>query len=566
MFRFSNFQISSRTFAALAFVLMVVGCSCVETFADDYGVAGRAVGEPDVLVVCPKRFQPALKKWIEYRTEQGHSIRLLSPAPTSAGVKDQILKIATGGTLKHVFLVGDSGDSLAQHGDLVPTDYVAAKVNLLFGSEPEIATDHTYVDFDQDGIQDLSIGRLPVDSIAEVEQFTERVIKYEADQSDDQQWRRRINLVAGVGGFGRVIDGLIEQTTKQMITDLIPAGYETKMTYGSWSSPYCPDPRQFSDSSIERFNEGCLFWVYIGHGNRHCLDKVFMPDQSHEILNSQTVSKLNCRAGNPIAIFLACYTGANDDPDDCLAETMLRQEKGPIAAICGTRVTMPYAMSLLSLEMVHEFFEGEAQTLGQLMMLAKRRMVNGSDNNQEYRDLIEGMGKTFNPLPGMLKDERLEHVQLIHLVGDPLLRLKRPETIELHSPQRATQGERIEIEGVVGSPGIVTIELAYQRDRLRYRPQRRKDYDSGELSFAQYQKTYEEAQKLVWTTQTINVKKPGAFKTEIVVPSNISGRCVVRAVLNSNSQFAIGSSLIRVDRDASLRNARSESIKVSPTR
>ena len=562
MYRYSLSQfITSLTFTALA----VVGFSNLETFADDHDV-GRVVGQPDVLVVCPERFQPALGKWIEYRTKQGHSIKVLSPAPTAAGVKDQILKIATGGTLKHVFLVGDSGDAQAQNVDLVPTDYVAAKVNVLFGSEPEIATDHTYVDFDQDGIQDLSIGRLPVDSIAEIERFTERVIKYEADQSGDQQWRRRINLVAGVGGFGRVIDGMIERTTKQIITDLVPAGYETKMTYGSWSSPYCPDPRRFSDSSIERFNEGCLFWVYIGHGTRHRLDKVYMPDQSHEILNSQTVTKLKCRAGNPIAVFLACYTGANDDPNDCLAETMLRQERGPIAAICGTRVTMPYAMSLLSLEMVHEFFEGEAQTLGQLMMLAKRRMVNGSDNNQEYRHLIEGMGKTFNPLPGMLKEERLEHVQLIHLVGDPLLRLKRPEKIELHSPRQVTQGERIEVEGVVDSPGDVTIELAYQRDRLRYRPPRRKDYDSGERSFAQYQETYEQAQKLVWTTQTVSVKKAGKFKTEIMVPANISGRCVVRAVLDSGSQFAIGSSLIKVNRDASLRNARSESVKAVPSR
>ena len=565
MFRYSLLQFIAPKFAALIIGLLVAGFSSIESFADDRDV-GQAVDAPDVLVICPQRFQPAMAKWIQYRTKQGHSIEVLSPAPTSAGVKKQIRKVATRKTLKHVFLVGDSGDCFAQDGDLVPTDYVAAKVNVLFGSEPEIATDHTYVDFDDDGIQDLSIGRLPVDSIAEIERFTERVIRYEADQSGSQQWRRRINVVAGVGGFGRVIDGLIEQTTKQIITDLIPAGYETKMTYGSWTSPYCPDPRRFSDSTIERFNEGCLFWVYIGHGDRHRLDKVFMPDQSHDILNSQSVGKLSCREGNPIAVFLACYTGANDDPSDCLAETMLRQEKGPIAAICGTRVTMPYAMSLLSLEMVHEFFQGEAQTLGQLMMVAKRRMVKGSDNNQEYRDLIEGLGKTFNPSPGLLEQERLEHVQLIHLVGDPLLRLKRPETIQLNSPEQATQGERFEIDGVVDSPGNLTIELAYERDRLRYRPPRRKDYDSGEVSFAKYQETYEEAQKLVWTTHTVKLEKAGAFKTEIVVPPNVSGRCVVRAVLNSDSKFAIGSSLIKVKKDSSLRNARSESKQVSPTR
>ena len=565
MFRTSHNQFMVSTLTALVFSLLTVGSFFSESLGDDREV-DRKVGDPNVLVVCPDRFQPAMVRWIQYREQQGYLIKMLSPAPTSAGVKKQIREVAAGGMLKHVFLVGDSGDRLARNRDLVPTDFVPAKVNVLFGSEPEIATDHTYVDFDDDGIQDLSIGRLPVDSIAEIERFTQRVISYEANQSGDQQWRRRINVVTGVGGFGQVIDGLIEQTTKQIITDLIPAGYATKMTCGSWSSPYCPDPRRFSDSSIERFNEGCLFWVYIGHGNRHCLDKVYLPDQSHDILDSEMAAKLNCRSGNPIAIFLACYTGANDDPNDCLAEIMLRQEKGPIAAICGTRVTMPYALSLLSLEMVHEFFEGEAQTLGQLMLVAKRRMVNGSDNNQEYRDLIEGMGKTFSPLPGLLKQERLEHVQLIHLVGDPLLRLKRPEAIKLRSPEEATQGERLQIEGIVDSPGNVTVELAYRRDRLRYRPPRRKDYDSSEASFAQYQQTYEEAQELVWATQTVKVEKAGAFKTEIIVPSNISGRCVVRAVLDSGSKFAIGSSSIKVNRNSSLRNARSDTSKVRPTR
>ena len=540
-------------FALAILGLVLVGGTSSQAHADDK--SDDQAGAPDVLVICPERFQPSMAKWIEYRTKQGYSIKMHSPALTSTGIKKQIRDVASGGSLKHVFLVGDSGDQQARQGDLVPTDYVVAKVNVKFGSEPEIATDHTYVDLDNDGIQDLSIGRLPVDSPAEIEAFTKRVIKYESDDSLDQQWRRRINVVAGVGGFGRVIDGLLEQTTKQIITDLIPAGYETKMTYGSWASPYCPDPRRFSESSIERFNEGCLFWVYIGHGARHRLDKIYLPDQSHEILDSQTVKKLNCRAGNPIAIFLACYTGANDHPQDCLAETMLRQDNGPIAAICGTRVTMPYGMSLLSLEMVHEFFEGDVQTLGELMTVAKRRMVNGSENNQEYRDLIEGMGKTFSPLPELLEQERLEHVQLIHLVGDPLLRLKRPNEIELRSPEKATQGDKFEIEGTVDAPGSLTIELVYQRDRLRYRPPRRKEYDSGERSFAQYQKTYEDAQKLVCTTQTINVSKAGAFKAEINVPKDVSGRCVVRAVLNADSKFAIGSNPIDVKKDSSQRNA-----------
>ncbi|MDG1873366.1 MAG: C25 family cysteine peptidase [Mariniblastus sp.] len=484
----------------------------------------------------------------------------MSPAPSARGIKKQIADAATTGALKHVFLVGDAGDRNARHVDLVPTDYVAAKVNVRFGSEPEIATDHTYADLNDDGIQDLSIGRLPVDSALEVDQFTDRIIKYEAG-SNNEAWRRRVNIVAGVGGFGQLIDGLIEQTTKQILTDLVPSGYATKMTYGSWSSPYCPDPRKFSDVAIKRFNEGCLFWVYIGHGARHQLDQVYLPDQRHRILDGQNVSQLNCQSGNPIAIFLACYTGATDHPNDCLAEKMLRQNNGPIATICGTRVTMPYAMSLLSLEMVHEFFNGEVETLGELTMVAKQRMVEGSDNNREYRELIEGMGQTFSPAPKLLEAERLEHVQLIHLMGDPLLRLKRPQPLFIRAPAVAMAGDKIQIKGMAPHSGKLTIELAYQRDRLRYRPPRRKEYDSSHQSFEQYQQTYEQVQNLVHATKTLAVPNAGELEAEMQIPKGMSGRCVVRAMLISEQGFCLGSSSIDIKK-ASNRSAKHGDTKI----
>lgn len=124
------------------------------TASDDWAIGDLT----DVLVICPDRFQQSMTKWIEYRTKQGYSVGMVSPAPKSSGVKKQIRDVAANGRLKHVFLVGDSGDRNSKHRDLVPTDFIAAKVNVRFGSEPEIATDHTYVDFDDDGIQDLSIG------------------------------------------------------------------------------------------------------------------------------------------------------------------------------------------------------------------------------------------------------------------------------------------------------------------------------------------------------------------------------------------------------------------------
>ncbi|MDA7906091.1 C25 family cysteine peptidase [Mariniblastus sp.] len=502
--------------------------------------------KPDTLVVCPLPFQQAMVKWCGYREQQGHVIKMVEPPASVEALKRTIRQVAKSGSLKHVLIVGDVRGPRGLNNVAVPTDFVEAKVGVLFGSDPEIATDNPYADLNSDGLPDLSIGRIPLDTVAEIENYIARIIKYESP-SQKQQWQRRINFVAGVGGFGSVIDGLIEQTTKTIITDLVPSEYETSMTYGSWCSPFCPDPRRFSEVAISRFNEGCLFWVYIGHGNRTALDRVRMPDRSHLILDNQTVSKLNCIEGSPIALFLACYTGAMDHPVDCLAETMLRQDGGPIAAICGSRVTMPYAMSLLSLEMVHEYFHGKVETLGELTLLSKRRMVKGSANNPKYREMIEGMGKTFSPAPQLLDLERLEHAQLIQLIGDPLLRLKRPESLELQVNPVAVVGDQLQVTGVSPEAGDLMIELAYPRDRFRERPRRRVKYDPSNESLEEYQRTYEKTHDLVWVSKTISIGA-GPFAATLSIPADIRGRCIVRGMLQTADRLAIGSVLIEVSK------------------
>lgn len=501
---------------------------------------------PDTLVICPDAFQPAMRSWVEYRRDQGYRVEVQSPAGSSYSIRQQIRRAAQAGTLQHVVLVGDAVGSPVEANRLVPTDYVRARVNVRFGSEPEIATDNTYADVDGDGQPDLAIGRIPVDSAAELEAYIARVKQYEL-AANSGSWQRRINFVAGVGGFGQLVDKLIEQSTKQMITELIPAEYQTTMTYGSWTSPYCPHPYRFSDTAIERFNEGCLFWCYIGHGSRHRLDHVMLPDGRADILDCQTAPRLAVQAGSPIAIFLACYTSAIDDPQDCLAEEMLRQKRGPIAVIGSTRVAMPYAMSVLSLGMLREYFHGEARTLGDLVLVAKQRMVAAPDSDDEFRQMIDAMGNMFSPEPELLADELREHVQLMHVLGDPLLRLKRPDAIEFAAPERVVAGESISVQGQAPYAGALTVEVCYARDRFRIRPTRRKEYDPDPVALAEYDREYRNAHDLTCVRQSIDVQE-GEFELNVPVPVDASGECHVRLMLQREDRFAMGSHAVTIER------------------
>ena len=537
--------------------LLLFACSlCLSSagIADDKGPIKSA---PDTLVICSVDLQPALQPWLDYRRQQGHRIVVRASQKTSLENRRMIATIAQAGTLRNVVIVGDSSDAWQNPKTLVPTDYVLAKVNVKFGSEPIIATDNPYADLDNDGIPELTIGRIPVDDAQQLKTFIQRIIEYE--QMKPGQWQRKLNLVAGLGGFGGLVDKIIENTTKQILTELVPAGFPTTMTYASRTSPYCPDPNRFSDTAIERFNEGCMFWVYMGHGHRYQLDNFRLPDRKLKILDTSMVSKLNCRNGSPIAVCLSCYTGAHDSHGDCLAETMLRQRGGPISVVCGTRVTMPYAMSVLSVGMMEEYFRGDCSTLGELMLNAKKRMVSIEDDR--WQELLEALGQSFSPLPDLLDAECREHIHLIHLLGDPLLRLKRPGKLGLNVESKAEKllpGSTIAVSGVAPWRGKLRIEVAYQRDRFRKRPSFRKQYEPTAQAFDKMQQEYMDAIDLVCVKNDAMVEA-GKFKFELTLPPGASGRCDIRAVMVADEGMAVDSQPIRIARQS--REARRKQLE-----
>ena len=512
-------------------------------------------GAVDTLVLCSSDLQTALAPWVDYRRRQGHKIAVRFSKSTASENKKLIAEYAKGNQLKTVLLVGDSGDRWRDPRQLVPTEMVQAKVNIHFGSEPKIATDNPYGDLDGDGVPELAVGRLTADSPGELANTIKRIIRYEQGTAS-QLWQRNINLVAGVGGLGRLVDNIVEGTTREMVKELIPAGYQTTMTYGSWTSPFCPDPRRFSETAIGRFNEGCMFWVYCGHGQRDQLDRIMLPDQNHRILDSESVNQLDCRHGSPIAICLACYTGAHDGADDCLAEQMMRQPNGPVAVICGSRVTMPYAMSVLSVEMMNEFFRGECATLGELMMKAKQRMTSRPNAEDNYRQTLDALGKAFSPLPKLIGEECKEHMHLMQLIGDPLTRLRRPnslglriENVEEKDPDDGmpvfSAGEKIKVAGVTELTGNLLVEIAYERGRLRHRPAVRREYDSSDAAFSRMQDDYLKAHDTVCVRKVLDVKS-GTFETELLVPQDCRGACDVRAMLLAPGDVAIGSLPVRI--------------------
>ena len=256
------------------------------------GLSGAGSPSADTAVVCPAEFRAALQPWIEHRRAQGHRIAIISNLHSPDELRSALRRIAAGGRLRYLLLVGDADPRLytddAMRRRSVPGDYTKAVVNLRFGSTDEIATDNTYADLDGDRVPDIAVGRLPCDTADELAAMVDKILAYERS-ADFGPWRRSVHVVAGLGGFGAVADAALEAAAKSLLSEGIAAPYSTTMTYGSWQSPYCPDPRDFNRVTLGRLNEGSLFWVYIGHGQPWMCDEVRVPGGTQTVGAGGTV-------------------------------------------------------------------------------------------------------------------------------------------------------------------------------------------------------------------------------------------------------------------------------------
>lgn len=507
---------------------------------------GASAAGADTAVICPAEFRAALAPWVEHRQSQGHRIEWISNRHSAAALRDEVRRVAAAGRLRYLLIVGDAEPAGRTDAVVrlrcVPAHYAAAEVNVRFGSTAEIATDNRYADLDGDRVPDIAVGRLTCDTAAELDTMVRKILDYERS-ADFGTWRRQVHLVAGLGGFGPLADAVLQASAKTLISQGIPAQYTTTMTYGSWQSPYCPDPRDFRRVTLARLNQGSLFWVYIGHGQQRSVDEVRVPGRMYPILSAADAGELNCRHGAPIACFLSCYSGAYDQPRDCLAEEMLRSPGGPVAVLCGSRVTMPYGMSVLGTELLRECFVEQAETLGDAILQAKRQMMS-TENRGQFRTALDAAAAALSPTAESLDAERAEHLDLFNLLGDPLLRIAYPGQIRVAVAPTATAGQSLSVELSTPLAGRGVVELAVRRDRLTFRPPRRRQFDPSQLSA--YDDVYRLANEPRLTSRAVVLDR-GTTTARLSVPSSARGACHVRVFLAGPAGCAAGAADVRVE-------------------
>ena len=401
------------------------------------------------------------------------------------------------------------------------------------------ASDNPYACVGESRIPDLAVGRFPARDAVELAGFVERTIAYERDVAP-AEWRRDFAFIAGEGRFGPVIDTVLESVFTKIVSEMIPYHFDVDLTYHSATSPYFYPPSRFSDRVVERMNEGALVYTYVGHGSEQSFDG--------QILRVDDVGDVSCEARNPVVFVLACETGHYDNPgQDCIGEALLRRPDGPVAFLGSSRDSQPYANGLLGFGLVLELFSDDRPaTFGETIVAAKRRMVSDPKNPERTR--FDAMATMFLT-PQEMESQRIEHLALYNLLGDPALRLAYPDAAcRIEAPAAATAGAGLEVgvtsKDVPAGRAIVTVEV----DRRRW---------VGEVEAAgPGDAAGSKEERILGNYRTANRKviaraevefDGGAFAVAIDLPAGApTGESYVKVYVEGKEKIAVGSRPIEI--------------------
>ena len=255
------------------------------------------------LVIAKDSLVEAIKPLVDYRAAQGFKVevaKLSEVGTTPQNIKDYIVAAYKKG-LDYVLLVGDPADlPIYKWGDN-PSDYWYACAN---GS---------------DMYADVAIGRICAVNAGEVKVYIEKIMAYEAYDSNGDDWAVKALLTSHLEYAPGKYHGCVEETRKEQ--------YKYKLNF-KVRHGYDGNTNAQILAEIE---EGCGIVAYRGHGSTTAWTGW---NKLGEYLNTTQVKKLN-NDKYPVIFSIACSNAQLDSSTTTLAETYLKHSFGGACAFLG---------------------------------------------------------------------------------------------------------------------------------------------------------------------------------------------------------------------------------------
>ena len=314
----------------------------------------------DLVIISHRDFREALQPLMRLRQSQRLSVVFVDVEDLydefSFGAKDprvirEFLRLAKAQWRtppRVVLLAGDAGVDPRNYlgfgdNDLVPTKLIDTQYL-------ETASDDWFTDFNDDGLPEMAVGRLPVRTKEEAAAVVAKI-----------QWHERPVGMNGAVFVADTREGFDFEAAAREIEGLLPVSMPVHEVFrGRFQSD--GEARQEVLSSID---QGPSLVTYIGHGS--------VGLWRGGILSSDDADGLINGARLPFVVAMTCLNGAfHDLYTRSLAEALLTAPQGGAVAVwASSGLTEPEGQLLMNKELMRLLFNGKSLTLGEATMRAK---------------------------------------------------------------------------------------------------------------------------------------------------------------------------------------------------
>lgn len=413
------------------------------------------------IVVTPPAFRGVLAPLIKQREAQGFKVLILDTS--------EVFSLEQ---LQH----GDGAPLLARLKALAPPGHGPEYV-LLVGVGPTTApvestvpslrggvarmkgqpSDSGYGLPGPDGAATIAVGRFPARTADELAGMVRKTIAFEQTAAP-APWRDRLLLLLGDPGGGLFAEMFVEQELRTDLASLYP-GWEMRTLFNVSSSPfYLARPRDH-ETAMQYLQAGQLFSIYLGHSFAGGLGL----DARFPFLRRSDWEKLNIPQGAGPFFTCGCFACQASENDPGYGVVAMRNSTGPVAVIgaSGESFSAPGQLAvegLLASLMRPPFPE----RLGQYWLAIQAGLARGKMDPSTFAlmDFADGSG---GKMP--LSVQRLEHLEMWLLLGDPALRLPvMPGDITLSAPGPVAPGSNMKVTGALPDRlGGATVHLTLER-------------------------------------------------------------------------------------------------------
>jgi hypothetical protein len=322
----------------------------------------RQVRGRDFLIVSHKDFTRSLEPLKARRRSEGFSVGVVDMedvydefsfgGKNPRALKDFLRYVNSHWSLKpkYVLLVGDASYDPRDYFGYGNQDYVPTKLVDTFYLET--ASDDWFVDFDDDGLPDLAIGRLPVQTVEEADAVISKIVSYA--QSNPISEALLVADQVGQGDFD--FEGSNDEVGK-----LLPTSLAMRKVYrGQYGSD-----AEAKAALLTGINQGPLLVNYMGHGS--------VGIWRGDILTPVDAEALANATGFPFFVNMTCLNGFFQAPErDSLAEALIKRPQGGAVAVwTSSGLTVPGAQALMDRELMRLLFGEGSLSVGEAARRAK---------------------------------------------------------------------------------------------------------------------------------------------------------------------------------------------------